>query len=97
MREFSSVGVVYRKEGWLKRQFVIVDAAMNDLLRPALYDAHHHIWPVAGPASPAFHGGRARNSLQKVDVVGPICESSDCFAKDIETAPSARRGLAGDL
>ncbi|MBY0432331.1 MAG: diaminopimelate decarboxylase, partial [Rhodospirillales bacterium] len=64
--------VVYVKEG-ATRTFVIVDAAMNDLVRPAMYDAHHALLPVteAGPEI-----GR-----QPVDVVGPVCESSDTFAR----------------
>lgn len=63
--------VLYRKEPGHKN-FVIVDAAMNDLARPALYDAHHPIWPVKrAPRSPAY----------VADVVGPICESGDYMAK----------------
>lgn len=62
--------VLYRKNSG-KKTFVIVDAAMNDLARPALYDAYHEIIPVAK------NGGRAR----VVDVVGPVCESGDYFAK----------------
>ncbi len=54
------------------RTFVIVDAAMNDLLRPSLYQAHHEIWPVTK---------RSEAAVLPVDVVGPICESSDTFAK----------------
>jgi len=57
-----------------KKKFVIVDAGMNDLIRPALYDAYHDILPVESPRN---HG-----VLQKVDVVGPICESGDFFAKE---------------
>lgn len=56
------------------RRFVILDAAMNELLRPAMYDAWHGILPVA-PA--AFHA-----PLSPADVVGPVCESSDTFARD---------------
>jgi diaminopimelate decarboxylase len=55
-----------------KKNFVIVDAAMNDLFRPALYDAYHEIVPVTRPA-----GARVKS-----DVVGPICESGDYFCKD---------------
>lgn len=54
------------------KTFVIVDAAMNDLIRPALYQAHHEILPVK----------RGRGASVKVDVVGPICESGDFFAHD---------------
>jgi diaminopimelate decarboxylase len=64
--------VLYNKEGETKR-FVIVDAAMNDLLRPSLYEAHHDILPVMKNASA---------QVNTVDVVGPICESGDFLAKD---------------
>jgi diaminopimelate decarboxylase len=55
----------------LKNKFVIVDSGMNDLIRPALYEAYHQILPLKS--------GRSRT--EKVDVVGPICESADFFAK----------------
>lgn len=74
--------VVYRKEG-ATRTFVVVDAGMNDLLRPALYDARHRIVPVRAP-----HG---EQSLEPVDVVGPICETSDVFARDCPL-PAVGRG-----
>lgn len=57
-----------------KKKFVIVDAGMNDLIRPALYGAYHQITPLN------LSGPRARK--EKVDVVGPICESGDFFAKE---------------
>jgi len=60
-----------------KKTFVITDAAMNDLIRPALYQAHHDIVPV----SPRPGAARA------VDVVGPVCESGDFFARDRKLAP----------
>jgi diaminopimelate decarboxylase len=56
-----------------KKNFVIVDAAMNDLIRPAFYDSYHEIVPVARNGS---------HALISSDVVGPICESGDYFAKD---------------
>jgi diaminopimelate decarboxylase len=65
--------VLYPKRGEAKT-FVIVDAAMNDLIRPTLYDAHHEIWPVKEPVP-----GAARSL---VDVVGPVCESGDFLALD---------------
>ncbi len=64
--------VIYRKEGE-GRDFLIVDAAMNDLVRPAMYDAHHDIVPVAEPAPGA--------EQHPVDIVGPVCETGDTFAK----------------
>ncbi len=64
--------VLYNKDGANKR-FVIVDAAMNDLLRPSLYEAHHDIQPVMKKES---------SVVNTVDVVGPICESGDFLAKD---------------
>jgi len=70
--------VIYRKSNDGKR-FLVVDAAMNDLLRPALYGAYHEIVPVRGlPA--------ASTKYETVDVVGPICESGDFFARDREVA-----------
>ena len=76
--------VLFVKRGEAKN-FVVVDAAMNDLIRPTLYDAHHEIWPVAEPAA---SGRRIR-----ADVVGPVCESGDFLALDRELAEPA----AGDL
>jgi diaminopimelate decarboxylase len=69
--------VLFRKDQIAKR-FVIVDAAMNDLIRPALYGSHHQIWPVHETAGAA---------KECVDVVGPICESADFLAQDRELAP----------
>ncbi|MDD5044906.1 MAG: diaminopimelate decarboxylase [Candidatus Omnitrophica bacterium] len=65
--------VLYIKSTPLKK-FVIVDAGMNDLIRPALYSAYHQILPLKK--------AEARGRLEKVDVVGPICESGDFLAKD---------------
>ncbi len=67
------------------KTFAIVDAAMNDLIRPAMYEAYHEIWPVAEPREDA--------ALQLYDVAGPICESSDVFATNRNLAPLA----PGDL
>jgi diaminopimelate decarboxylase len=64
------------------KQFVIVDAGMNDLIRPALYGSHHQIWPV-----------EQKQSTEVADVVGPVCESADFIAQDREVAVFER----GDL
>jgi diaminopimelate decarboxylase len=65
---------LYLKEG-LEKSFIIVDAGMNDLMRPSLYGAYHHIQPVV------------KNRREKIvaDIVGPICESGDFLAKDRES------------
>jgi len=76
--------VLYRKETE-EKTFVVVDAAMNDLIRPALYDAYHELQPVAE--------ARLDAPRETVDVVGPICESGDFLAKDRALA----RTEEGDL
>lgn len=73
--------VTYIKEGETKK-FAILDAGMTDLIRPALYDAYHKIENISSELP-----------LEKYDVVGPICESSDCFVKDYEMNQTKR----GDL
>ena len=74
--------VIYNKSGD-GRDFLIVDAAMNDLIRPAMYDAHHDIVPVIEPALGAV--------VAPIDIVGPVCESGDTFAKQREM-PSVADG-----
>jgi diaminopimelate decarboxylase len=69
--------VLLRKQGHGKRRFVVIDAGMNDLIRPALYDAHHDLEPVAPP----------RRGSEVVDVVGPVCESADVLAKRRRVSP----------
>lgn len=76
--------VIYVKSGE-GRDFLIVDGAMNDLLRPSMYEAHHDIVPVAEPAPGA--------EQQPYDIVGPVCESGDTFAKQRDMPALA----AGDL
>ena len=76
--------VIYVKGGASKR-FVIVDAAMNDLIRPALYDAWHDIVPVRLPAPGVV--------LSPADVVGPVCETGDSFASGRELPPLAEDDL----
>jgi diaminopimelate decarboxylase len=74
----GNAGMLVTKTLYLKKgegkEFVIVDAGMNDLMRPSLYDAYHHIIPVA----------RNRRSKINADIVGPICESGDFLAKKRE-------------
>jgi diaminopimelate decarboxylase len=85
--------VIYTKESGGKH-FIIQDAAMNDLIRPTLYDSFHRIWPVepvAGvPAPPEDYEADIPNT-RKQDVVGPVCESSDFLAKD-RRLPAVQRG-----
>jgi diaminopimelate decarboxylase len=85
--------VLYRKTGGEKK-FVIVDAGMNDLIRPTLYDSYHHIWPVK-PDAANLPAERSRSFQphdgEIVDVVGPICESGDYLAK-ARPLPQTKRG-----
>jgi diaminopimelate decarboxylase len=76
--------VLYVKEG-ASRRFLVQDAAMNDLIRPSLYEAWHDIMPVAAPAAGA--------ERRPIDVVGPVCETGDSFAAQRPLPPIA----AGDL
>lgn len=76
--------VLYVKEG-ATRTFIVVDAGMNDLMRPALYGAFHAIVPVAEPPAEA--------ALREVDVVGPVCETSDTFGTARKLPPL----VSGDL
>lgn len=76
--------VIYAKRG-TDKTFTIVDAAMNDLIRPTLYEAEHEIWPVSE------HAGRKPPIVQ--DVVGPVCETGDYLALDRSLPPLA----SGDL
>jgi diaminopimelate decarboxylase len=79
--------VLYRKQNGAK-QFLITDAGMNDLIRPALYGAHHEIVPVGRGGG---EGAAARHVV--MDVVGPVCETGDFFARDRAIPPVE----AGDL
>ncbi len=74
--------VIYVKSGE-GRDFLILDSAMNDLIRPAMYDAHHDIIPVIEPDAGA--------EQQPYDIVGPVCESGDTFAKQ-RMMPQVRTG-----
>lgn len=75
--------ILYRKENGNKN-FLIVDAGMNNLLRPALYNSYHKIEKITSECT---------KKREKYDIVGPICESSDCFGQEIELESSKR----GDL
>lgn len=79
------VSSVVRVKRGATRTFVVVDAAMNDLIRPALYDAYHAIIPVVEPAADA--------ATAPVDIVGPVCETGDTFARQRALPPVE----AGDL
>ena len=81
--------VLFVKESGGKR-FVIVDAAMNDLIRPALYGAYHRVWPVDAPF-PESEAARRKRDTVPCDVVGPVCESGDFLAKD-RRLPPVREG-----
>ena len=70
--------VLYIKEG-VKKNFAVVDAGFTELIRPALYQAYHKIENISSELP-----------VEKYDVVGPICESSDCFGKDVELNGSKR-------
>jgi len=73
--------ILYVKNG-LKKNFLILDAGMTELMRPALYQAYHKIENISA---------EAENTKVSYDVVGPICESTDCFGKEVEL-PESKRG-----
>ncbi|MCM8795239.1 MAG: diaminopimelate decarboxylase [Candidatus Omnitrophica bacterium] len=83
----GNAGILVTKILYIKvtarKKFVIVDAGMNDLIRPALYDAHHQILPL--------HNQSTIHNSEKADIVGPICESADFFAKE-RLIPKVREG-----
>ena len=100
----GNAGVLLTRVRYIKdtgeKKFAVVDAGMNDLIRPALYGSYHEIMPVEEPsclgsvaADPRGEGksqGKSK-SLQKIDIVGPVCESGDFFALDREM-PEMREG-----
>ena len=65
--------VLYRKSR-KEKDFLIIDAAMNDLMRPALYGSYHALAPV--------QASKKKTKSKRTDIVGPVCESGDCFASD---------------
>ncbi|HKS04135.1 MAG TPA: hypothetical protein VJR49_02155, partial [Chthoniobacterales bacterium] len=83
----GNAGVLLTRVRYIKRtgskEFAIVDAGMNDLIRPALYQAHHQIVPVEET--------KHEKKTTKIDIVGPVCESGDFFAVDREM-PALREG-----
>lgn len=73
--------ILYVKNG-LKKNFLVLDAGMTELMRPALYQAYHKIENISADSN---------NEMVLYDVVGPICESTDCFGKEVEL-PESKRG-----
>src|SRR5580700_1450141 len=87
--------VLYTKQNRGK-EFVVVDAAMNDFIRPALYDAVHPITPTK--RNRAAISTNASKDVPRVDIVGPVCETGDCFLHDWplgEVAPGDLLALWG--
>jgi len=91
----GNAGVLLTRVRYIKhtaeKKFAIVDAGMNDLIRPALYHSYHEIVPVKEPitstrlrATTASQASTSRNKTEKIDIVGPVCESGDFFALDRE-------------
>jgi len=81
----GNAGVLLTRVRYVKKSgaktFVIVDAGMNDLIRPALYHSYHEIVPVKEPDM-----STSKSKTEKIDIVGPVCESGDFFALDREMA-----------
>ena len=99
----GNAGVLLTRIRYIKhsgeKKFAIVDAGMNDLIRPALYHSYHEIVPVEEPAtwplgeavSFPSRKSKSKNKTEKIDIVGPVCESGDFFALDREM-PEVREG-----
>jgi len=93
----GNAGVLLTRVRYVKRtgqkKFAIVDAGMNDLIRPALYHSYHEIVPVEEPGCRASVSDAAseKKSSEKIDIVGPVCETGDFFALDREM-PEIREG-----
>ncbi len=82
--------VVYVKDGF-DRKFIISDAAMTDLIRPAMYGGEHFVWPAASEEPPQRSADYAPDGTALADVVGGVCESADFLAKD-RMLPQVARG-----
>jgi len=91
----GNAGVLLTRVRYLKqtgsKKFVIVDAGMNDLIRPALYQSYHEIVSCRASVSDADPIQSKSKSLERIDIVGPVCESGDFFALDREM-PEVREG-----
>ncbi|MCX7805640.1 MAG: diaminopimelate decarboxylase [Planctomycetota bacterium] len=93
----GNAGVLLTRVRYVKtspaKRFIIVDAGMNDLIRPSLYGAFHEVWPAKAGELPPSRGGpvAAAPGYGRADVVGPICESGDFLAKD-RPMPEVKRG-----
>jgi diaminopimelate decarboxylase len=88
----GNAGVLLTRVRYIKKSgaktFAIVDAGMNDLIRPALYHSYHEIVPCrasVSDAGPSKSMSKSKNKIEKIDIVGPVCESGDFFALDRET------------
>ena len=83
----GNAGVLLTRVSYVKKsdakKFAIVDAGMNDLIRPALYQSYHEIVPVKEPSA-SNSKSKNRNKTETIDIVGPVCESGDFFARDRE-------------
>ena len=90
----GNAGVLLTRIRYIKhsgeKKFAIVDAGMNDLIRPALYHSYHEIVPVKEPTVNKSRS-RNKNKTERMDIVGPVCESGDFFALDREM-PEVREG-----
>jgi diaminopimelate decarboxylase len=107
----GNAGVLLTRIRYIKqsgeKKFAIVDAGMNDLIRPALYHSYHEIVPVLEPSTkPVGEAGsfptsksmsRIMNKTEKIDIVGPVCESGDFFALDREMPPMQEGDLLAIL
>jgi diaminopimelate decarboxylase len=90
----GNAGVLLTRVRYIKqtasKKFAIVDAGMNDLIRPALYQSYHEIVPCRASAAADADPSKSK-SLERIDIVGPVCESGDFFALDREM-PELREG-----